>query len=294
MIKIFSALLLLALTVTSCDKLPFGRSNEPDPDAGIPLASINDSLYLYDRELEDLLSENSTAEDSARIIKNYRDNWIERQLFLLEASKKLQLDERDIERRLEDYKYQLIIYEYQKQYVNNNLNTAIPDSVIENYYQMYKENFVLKTNIVRGYFLKLPRNAPRLSQIRRWVSRGRSSEYDDIVKYANQHATYASLSKEEWIEFNDLILNTPFQDEITDEVRTLKRSRFLESKDDDYVYYYWILDYKTIDEVAPLQFAENQIRDILLNKRKVEMLKSLEDSIIKQARRTRLYKIYEN
>ena len=79
--NIFIALLICAV-VPGCKKNTVENDREP-------LARVYDK-YLYTAEVEGLINENTSAEDSARIINEYIDNWIRQNLILKVAEDNLQ------------------------------------------------------------------------------------------------------------------------------------------------------------------------------------------------------------
>ena len=56
-------------------------------------------------------------------------------MLLQEAARKININEAEVERKILDYRYSLIAYEYQAVYIKQNLDTAIASSEIERYYK---------------------------------------------------------------------------------------------------------------------------------------------------------------
>ena len=94
-------------------------------------------------------------------------------------------------------------------------------------------------------------------------------------------------------DFDDLIESSPFVSEIPNKVQTIRRQKFLETSDSTHTYYIRILDYKISDGVSPLDFVRNQVEDIILNKRKMEIRKKHEEEIRSQAEKNDDYEIFK-
>ncbi len=72
----------------------------------------------------------------------------------------------------------------------------------------------------------------------------------------------------------------------------MQDNKFIESEDDDFLYFLRIDDYKISDQISPLEFVEDQIRNIIINKRKVELTNELERKVFEDALRNNEFEIY--
>lgn len=95
---------------------------------------------------------------------------------------------------------------------------------------------------------------------------------------------------DKWVNFEIVINNIP--EEITDEKQFLNRNKQIELKDSIYYYLVTIEDYKLLNELAPMEYVENNIKNLILNTRKIEFLKQVEDNIYKEGVRQDKFKIY--
>jgi hypothetical protein len=139
-------------------------------------ARANDS-YLYKDELVGIVAPGTPAQDSARLVEAYIDSWIRKQLLIQEASRKIDINEAQVERKILDYRYSIIAYEYQTFYIKQHLDTAVSYDEVEKYYKGNIDNFILKQNIVQGTFIKVPKNAPRTGKIKELIfSRARRTK----------------------------------------------------------------------------------------------------------------------
>ena len=122
-------LLLLATIVASCDLVKVKDEADPVQDIRQPIARVNDN-YLYASEISGIVGTNASAEDSANLMNAYMNNWIKKQLLIDEASAKIEFDEAEIQRKILDYRYSLIAYEYKSYYINQHLNKEVSDEEI--------------------------------------------------------------------------------------------------------------------------------------------------------------------
>ena len=288
-------LLLLIATIFygGCDLIIFkdqSTNGTNQEETLLPVARVHDQ-YLYYEDLKELIPENISKADSTNLAERYIQSWINKQLVVKEASRKLILDEADIERKVLDYRYALMIHEFQKLYINDKLNKKVTEEEIRDYYKNYQDNFELKQNIIKGRYIKLPIDAPKLTRLRSLVRSDQENELEELRDYCYQYASTFHLDTL-WIEFDGVISNTPMAS-ITDKSQFLKNTAFYETSDEEFLYFLRILDYKLPNQIKPLEFVNDEIENILINKRKIALANELEDQIYERAKRNQDFEIYE-
>lgn len=265
----------MALSLSSCDHI---RSFTAKDDRVI--ARVFDRL-LYASDLEQIVTPGTSRNDSIAIIKQYVENWIQRESVLKKAEDNLTDEQKLVERQLEEYRNSLITYIYESELVRQKLDTAISDSEIEQYYNDHPNHFLLKNNIVQAYYFKLPGNAPKSTKIKTWFRSGNPKDRLLLEEYCYQFATEYSFNTEEWILFDDFILKVPIQ--TYNQEQFLKNNRFIEIPDSSGTYYIEIKGFKMRESASPLQFERENIRNLILNKRKIDLIRSMEKDAYQDA-----------
>ncbi len=263
--------------------------SENQDDIGMKAVARVHNVYLYQKDLKNILEGYPNRKDSAEIIQRYIDSWIKKQLLVHEAEKNMETDIAEIERRVQEYKDQLLIYAYQKQFIEKNLDTLVTPAQIEAYYQANQRNFELKQNIVKGYYLKIPVSAPKLNEMRMWLRSNSNDAQDAIKDYP--YAEIKLLSDTTWIDFEEMIANTPFFNS-PNRNQLLNQNKILEIADNDFVYLIKILDYKIAEQISPLDYVKEHIKDIILNKRKIELQNQYENQILSKAEKEKSVEIF--
>jgi len=261
------------------------------PDKAVPVARVKDT-FLYKNDLNGMVPDDVSSEDSIQITSQYIDDWIKKQLMIDRASESMQLNEADLERRVLDYRYALIVYEYEKLLINQELNRQVTDEEITQYYGEKQDNFILRQNIIKGLFAKLPKEAPRITNIRNQFRSYPSSNIEEMRSYCYQFASLTHLEDSLWVNFNEVIKNTPLAS-VPNKVQFLRSNNFVETSDDECVYLLRILDFKISEENSPLEYVRDDIVNIIINKRKIELTKQLEDQTIKAAQQRKDFEKYE-
>ncbi|MFM9944889.1 MAG: hypothetical protein ACKVQB_06615, partial [Bacteroidia bacterium] len=107
-------------------------------------------------EIEPLLGANMTRQDSFFFVKEYIDNWLQKQVILNTALKKDMGSTDEINIKVENYRQDLIAFEFRKKMLAEKLDTNITQGETKAYYTNHTENFELKQNIIRFVFIKMP------------------------------------------------------------------------------------------------------------------------------------------
>ncbi|OHX68246.1 hypothetical protein [Flammeovirga pacifica] len=291
----FLTLLLLALSLFSCDKIKgaFEKAVEEEniKSNRVALAKVNDKV-LYDTELGNLLTERMSASDSLNIKERYINTWVRKTIMLERAQTKVDVEKLDINRRLEEYKYQLIMHEYERQYIAQHLDTLVTQEQVKKHYESNSDDFILKTNIVRGVFLRYPNNAPDLKKVRKWILS--KDDNDKLRSSAFAYADFVHLEDTVWLDLDELLFGTPFMKSQAEVAKLLKRDKFWDVSDENNTYFYKIEDYKIVDQVPPLQFVEQQVKNVILGRRKLKLRTELETELFNEATKNQEYEIFFN
>jgi hypothetical protein len=275
--------------LSSCDLFKFKTEEEQVDDT--VLAAVDENT-LKRSDLDFITMDSPSEEDSANLAERYMQSWIRKQLMIKEAGRNMAFDEAELNRKMLDYKYALMVYEFEKSYVNENLNMAVSDEEINAYYEENKVNFTLKKIIVRTNFLKIEKDIPQRSQISRLLSSKREGDKKELRDLALRFAANYYLEDSVWIEFDDIVLNTPLI-ENNNHVELLRRNDLIQVDDDRFSYYFKILEYKLQDQVPPLEFMKEEISKIILNKRRVALAESLHKEVYQRALEKNDFKIYD-
>lgn len=272
----------------------FGCSNQEKakPQANAPIARVH-GQYLYQQDLENIEAAMSNPQDTVGLLERYVQGWIAKQLLIAEAEKEQGEDQKaDIERKLLNYKYALIVHRFVEKQVNAKLDKTVTEKEISAYYQEYQENFRLKYPVVKGKFLVIPKDAPNQSSLKKLMLSKQEADIATLKSYCCQFAKDYSLDDAIWLNWQEIITKTPFK-QVRDKKRFLKKTDFTAIQDDGYTYYLKIDAYKVVGEIAPIALVRDQILDVILYKRKLELANQIKEDILQQAKANKDYIIYD-
>lgn len=279
---------LLLVLLQSCDLI---RMKEES--GGRKAVARVGETYLYQDELEGLVSNKASREDSVLRVSSYIDSWVRKQVLISEAMKNIDINEAEVERKVLEYRYSLIGYEYQNFYIKKNLNDSVSPDEIGAYYEEHRDNFILKQNIVRGTFIKVPKEAPRTGRIKELIFSQKPKDMEELRSYCLSFSSAYHLYDSSWIEFDKLTVGSPLA-EIPNKIQFLKSNPYYETGDNQSLYFLKIDEYKISDNVSPLEFVKEDIKNIILNKRKVELAQKLEQEVYENAVTNKDFEVYSN
>lgn len=274
-------LIFVSLLTAGCDFIRMKEKGFGEGENRDAVARVNNT-FLYLDELAGIAALGSSKEDSAARVEAYVDSWIRKELLIQEAARKININEAEVERKILDYRYSLIAYEYQSYYIKQNLDTVFDESEIKEYYENNIDNFILKQNIVRATFVKVPKNAPKMNKLKDWIYSQDEEDRRNLKSYCLSFSVAYHLSDSSWMIFDDLVRNSPLM-EIPNKVQFLKTNPYFETEDENFLYFLKVDEYRISDNVSPLEFVTDEIKNIILNKRKVELAKKLEDEVYENA-----------
>lgn len=278
--KKFLALLLVVLT--SCSYFSQRKSERV-------LARVYDD-YLYESDLTDVLTPGLSPTDSMAMARNFIDSWVRQRLLLKQAENNLSKEQMDFTKQLENYKNSLVIYEYEDALVKQKLDTIVSDEEIENYYIANQANFLLKENIVQVRYVKLPKSVSNVKQIKGLLVSGKSEDKTKLSELAERYAADYFLDDENWLLFSDVMNQIPIKTYNQEEF--LKNHKDVEVQDSSFVYIALFKDFKIKESVSPLSYEKDRVRNIILNKRKLELIGKMQQEVYDKAVKKSDFEIY--
>ncbi len=245
-----------------------------------PVARVYEK-YLYASQLKDILPGEISPNDSLVVTNDHIDKWIRNQLLLFQAEQQLSPDEKNIDQQIEDYRTSLLIFKFEQNYLRQHLDTNIADHQIQEYYNQYSSNFILSSDLIKGRFIKVPRNAPEVYKVRMWYTSDNPEHLKELEKYCYQYASKYDYFDEHWEYFYRVLTEMP--ENYPHPENILKYRKSFETKDSTFYYFLKISDFKLEGTTAPLEFIKKDIKNILINKKKIELIQGLESDIYNDA-----------
>lgn len=255
------------------------------------VARVNNN-YLYEEDIAKLITENTSPEDSTLIVNNYINRWATQQLLIDQARINLSVDQLDQYNKLvQEYQNDLLTEAYKNVIVSKQLDSTITEQEYKTYYETNKENFKLKDLLVKLRYVQLPLNYDGLGAVKEKLDRYNEKDKTSLNTQNFQFIS-SNLNDSIWIKKEVLLQNLPVLRSNSEQV--LKKSNFSQLQDSLGVYLVKIENVLNPNDTAPLSYIKPTLKQIILNKRKLELIKKLETDITKDAIETNNFEIYKN
>lgn len=248
------------------------------------------AAYLYRSELASAMPSGIAAQDSVNYSQAFISKWIVGQLKQQEAEKLLSRSQSDIDRLVEEYRRSLLVHRLDRHYLEAEPCAEITDKEIADYYNAHKSDFRLSQPMVKGEIVAIGENFRRREQMVKWFDSSKSEHREDFVELCRKN-NFLHLQFEEWVSFSEFLSNLPL-------LRTSRHDGLLDSRKmqkihhDKNYYYFRITNVMKAGDAMPLAMAKENIRQILINRHRADVIHRQEERLMKNALSSGHAKIY--
>ena len=268
------------LTLIGLMFILWGCSQQHDHKGKTPLVEVAGN-FLYQEDLQSALPLNLSADDSVLFSENYIRTWVEDVLLFDKAGENVRDDEK-VKTLVENYRRSLVMHTYQEELVRQQLSEEITQVQLAEYYEQNKGLFVLEKPLVKGLFIKVPLQSPGWAEVRRLYKQRTSEAIEKLEKYSLRNAVTYDYFYDQWRPLEELEAMMPVKKGETVEAR-LKSGSDVELKDTAFHYFLHIEEYLGKNEPTPLDVAQEEIKEILINLKRVEFINRVKEDLYRQA-----------
>ena len=255
-----------------------------------PIARVNET-YLYKEDIADLVPKGASKQDSLVIVNGYINRWANQLLLMDGALLNLSEDkQQEFSKLIEQYKNDLYTKAYLEALVKKNIDTLVDISEAEVFYQANKESFKLNDDLLQLRYVSLPLNPIDSDTIKNRFKRFLPKDKRYLDSISLQFKSF-SLNDSLWVKYNQVIDKVPVVTQKNKE-QLLKKSNFIQLQDSLNLYLIHVNDIRLRNDYAPLEYVSKSITQIVINKRKLELIKQLENDISKDAIENNKFQIY--
>lgn len=265
--------------ITAFVLLASGCTETVDHKGKTPLVQVGDN-YLYMEDVMAVTPPGISEKDSAEMADRYIKNWIDDMLLYAKAEGNIP-DDAGINELVNSYRRELITHTYIEQIVSQEVESLIPDSEVEEYYNENKDAFLAVEPYIKGLYIKVPKTASGISQVRQWYKDGSERSVDKIEKYGLRNAVDYEYFYDRWRSVNDFFLRLPT--DADKEKNNIGKNKNIELSDSAFYYFLHIEDYLGNGEILPLEYAGKDIREIIMNNKRVEFITKMKKDLYDEA-----------
>lgn len=276
-------LIIIVIFAAACNK----NNNNSDKT---PIATAFDKK-LYIEDIMFAIPDDISPEDSVMIVKDKIELWIKKQVMLNIAEINLSQKQKNVENIVQDYKASLLIDRYKQEFLKQKLDTIVSPNEIQDYYQTYKESFKLNREILIADFYKFSVNASGVADFRQLFYSDKSDSKAKMKEFIRKNnANYQDFNGK-WIAFSEISSLLPTK--ISNPELILKSTNKIQTQDNEFYYFVKIIDYRLKGQFEPAENVSEQIKLVIVNKRKVDIINELESVIYQNALENGNVKIIE-
>ncbi len=286
MTKALSYSLIAALVLcSSCSY--FKKGGKP---SGSDVVARVGSEYLYASDLKKL-TRGLNGEDSTEVLRNYAKDWVKKKLLLQKASENISDEDVGITKKVEDYRETLLLYEYEKELINQKMDTTVGETEMNEWYEKVKDDFPLEEEVYRINFIKVKKDAPDLDQARKWILKPKDEEdARKLEGYCKEIASSSSIGEGIWYEKENAIKNFPVSESDMNSLTASKK--YKEFKTDEGIWFLRIVEVAKKGTPSPIDMIRDKIVKIIMEKRKLLLLERIYNRIYADGKASKAFDIY--
>ena len=189
------------------------------------------------------------------------------------------------------YKNDLYTKAYIEALVSRSIDTLVSIDEAQVYYENNKEVFKLNEELLKFRYVHVDENIINYDKIKERFKRYNEKDKKLLDSISIQFKSY-SFNDSIWIKLSHVIkkisaVNSENKNQL------LKKSNFVQLQDSLGVYLMQINDVLVRNDTAPLEYVKPTIDQIVINKRKLELIRELEKDITKDAIKNKQFEIYD-
>jgi hypothetical protein len=276
---------LMVFTFASCDY--FKEQNNPQA-----VARVGES-YLFASELDSLVPNNTSKADSTVLIKSYINRWVTQKLLIKAAERNLDdAKKEEFNGLIKQYKNDLYTKAYMEKMVQTTVDTVVSDQELQRYYNENKENFKTNGTLLQLRYLHLSKDHPKYATIRSNFLNFKKSDAKFWNTYQMQFKSSA-LNDSVWVSLNDVYRRVPF---ITPENRGKYINEGMSFEKSDSLNDVYLVKIKRVinrNQISPFEYLKPTLQQVILNRRKLELIKKFEKEITEDAIKNKDYEVFK-
>lgn len=257
-----------------------GCTPSVDHKGKTPLVEVAGN-FLYKEDLQAVMPIGLSQKDSTAFADEYIRNWAEDELLYQKAEGNIP-DNVKIDERVAAFRKALVMHMYEEELVNQELGNTVSDEEVEAYYRQNSGMFRAGQPYIQGLFMKVPLTASQLSKVRGWYKRNTQDAIDNLSKYGIGNAVSYEYFYDRWIPLSDIAVKLPLKALDTDR-DYLNRNRNVEVRDTAFCYFLHVENFLPEGEQLPLEYARSEIKEILINLKRVDFINWMKQDLYKEA-----------
>lgn len=280
--------LVLMGVLTACkNKLDFSKQKADDENIVVQYKNH----FLTDRDIRLMLPVDIGSEDSAKLVKAYIEEWVKKKAIVDKAEENIDaLTLKEIDNKMVEYRQDLLINAYNNYLIEKSMKDSVEDAEVIAYFEANKQSFPLNKDIVNYRAITVYKDDEARAET--LFNSGKEDDFDEVLKIVMTSGLPYYDQDSNWYSVESLAAQYPQLNEGNNLSQLLNRRR-LKISNDSTVVMIRILNLKQKGSEAPYEFVKPTIKNLLLNKRKLNLLGDIQNELYKEAINQKEIKINE-
>ena len=248
--------------------------------------------YLYKSDIAKLVPAGTSKEDSLLLVRDFIDRWASQKLLIEAAERNLSdAKKKEYSSLIKQYEIDLYTSAYIEEIVKSTVDTVVTQEELKKYYEENKENFKANGTLVRLRYVNLSKENPRFETIKNKFFNYSKKDKKFWDTYALQCKSFA-MNDSVWVDMSQVYAKLPvITPDNRDEV--IRPGKKLQIQDNDDTYLIKVTNVLDKNQILPFEYSKSTLKEVLLNKRKLQLIKKFEKDITNDAIKNNDYEIYK-
>lgn len=247
--------------------------------------------FLTDRDINLILPQDVSSEDSVKLVQAYIEEWVKKKAIVDKAEENIdELILKEIDNKMVEYRQDLLINGYNNYLIDKNIKDSVTEEEVRTYFEENKKSFPLSKTIVRYRAVTVEKKDE--ARAIALFQTGKDEDFDEVMKMVLTSGLPYHDMDSVWHTVDVLTAQFPKLNEGNYLNQLLNRRR-IDIQDQNWVILIRILEEKRKGSEAPYEFVKPTIKNLLLNKRKLNLLGDLQNQLYKEALNKNQIKINE-
>jgi hypothetical protein len=284
MAKKAALLLFVMLALLSCG----------DKGGGAPANAVARAgdAYLTTEDLQGLVPPGTPKADSLAIIKSFIDRWASQKLMFDAATVNIgEEKQEELDGLIRQYKTDLYTKAYLEELVKQSVDTTVTEDQLDGYYNANKENFRTTGMLVKLRYIRMAKDHPKFSIVSQRFNSGGKKDKIALNELALHFKSYA-FNDTVWTTMTEVYQKLPF-------INPDNRARYIANgvgyQYPDSADVYLVKVNRVLDRnmVAPYEYIRPTLKEVIINNRKLELIKKIQKDITDDAIKNDKYEVYK-
>jgi hypothetical protein len=246
---------------------------------------------VYERDVYDTDIFSLNKKDSAIIANNYLEDLAIKEALFLKAKESGLVNEESIEIQTERFRKSLFSAQFENEFVKQKLDTNVKEDELKQYFQKNESQMLLHSTIFKGYYVILPINSNKVVRLKELMLSEKTIDLQELKNFCVRYSSAYSIDIKEWVEM-PIQISRIYSFTHEGVSNAIKHNQLLTFEKDDNLYLIRLIDFKFANQPSPYSYIENELKQLLLNERKAEIIAQLKAQLLSESKENNKIEIY--